>query len=166
MGLDTKTYWLTDRQSQCNFDFDFDVSHFVSTVRECVLWLQWYFERIIQWECYNYCVKISYQETSTEDRNLLYELWLQWYFERIIQWECYNYCVKISYQETSSEDRNLLYELWLQWYLEYVVQWDCYSWLWWRSVSGQQIRYPIRNPVERHCNTWQYLKHLCVWERF
>jgi hypothetical protein len=22
MGLDTKTYWLTDRQSQCNFDFD------------------------------------------------------------------------------------------------------------------------------------------------
>jgi hypothetical protein len=25
-GLDTKTYWLTDRQSQCNFDFDFEVS--------------------------------------------------------------------------------------------------------------------------------------------
>jgi hypothetical protein len=24
MGLDTKAYWLTDRQSQCNFDFDFD----------------------------------------------------------------------------------------------------------------------------------------------
>jgi hypothetical protein len=24
MGLDTKTYWLTDRQSQCNFNFDFD----------------------------------------------------------------------------------------------------------------------------------------------
>jgi hypothetical protein len=23
MGLDTKSYWLTDRQSQCNFDFDF-----------------------------------------------------------------------------------------------------------------------------------------------
>jgi hypothetical protein len=22
MMLDTKTYWLTDRQSQCNFDFD------------------------------------------------------------------------------------------------------------------------------------------------
>jgi hypothetical protein len=22
MGLDTKTYWLTDRQSQCDFDFD------------------------------------------------------------------------------------------------------------------------------------------------
>jgi hypothetical protein len=24
MGLDTKTYWLFDRQSQCNFDFDFE----------------------------------------------------------------------------------------------------------------------------------------------
>jgi hypothetical protein len=22
MGLDTKTYWLTDRQSQCDFDFE------------------------------------------------------------------------------------------------------------------------------------------------
>jgi hypothetical protein len=22
MGLDAKTYWLTDRQSQCDFDFD------------------------------------------------------------------------------------------------------------------------------------------------
>jgi hypothetical protein len=26
MGLDTKTYWLTDRQSQCDFDFDFEKS--------------------------------------------------------------------------------------------------------------------------------------------
>jgi hypothetical protein len=25
MGLDTKTYWLTHRQSQCDFDSDFDV---------------------------------------------------------------------------------------------------------------------------------------------
>jgi hypothetical protein len=25
MGLDTKIYWLTNRQSQCNFDFDFDL---------------------------------------------------------------------------------------------------------------------------------------------
>jgi hypothetical protein len=24
MGLDTKTHWLTDRQSQCDFDFDFE----------------------------------------------------------------------------------------------------------------------------------------------
>jgi hypothetical protein len=26
MGLDAKTYWLTDRQSQCDFDFEFDLS--------------------------------------------------------------------------------------------------------------------------------------------
>jgi hypothetical protein len=26
-GLDTKTYWLTDRQSQCNFDFDLKIVH-------------------------------------------------------------------------------------------------------------------------------------------
>jgi hypothetical protein len=26
MGLDTKTYWLTDRQSQCDFDFDLSYS--------------------------------------------------------------------------------------------------------------------------------------------
>jgi hypothetical protein len=25
MGLDTRTYWLTDRQSQCDFDFDYTV---------------------------------------------------------------------------------------------------------------------------------------------
>jgi hypothetical protein len=24
MELDTKNYWLTDRQSQCDFDFDFE----------------------------------------------------------------------------------------------------------------------------------------------
>jgi hypothetical protein len=24
MGLDTKTYWLTGRQPQCDFHFDFD----------------------------------------------------------------------------------------------------------------------------------------------
>jgi hypothetical protein len=25
MGLDTKTYWLTDRQSQCDFDLKYKV---------------------------------------------------------------------------------------------------------------------------------------------
>jgi hypothetical protein len=38
MGLDTKTYWLTDRQSQCDFDFDFDFgSGAFSAVRAEVL---------------------------------------------------------------------------------------------------------------------------------
>jgi hypothetical protein len=30
MGLDTKTYWLTDRQSQFDFDFDFDFEFEIS----------------------------------------------------------------------------------------------------------------------------------------
>jgi hypothetical protein len=35
MGLDTKTYWLTDRQSQCDFDFDLSQEQLaVSTRRE------------------------------------------------------------------------------------------------------------------------------------
>jgi hypothetical protein len=35
MGLDTKTYWLTDRQSQCNFDFD---SESVETFKDSVIY--------------------------------------------------------------------------------------------------------------------------------
>jgi hypothetical protein len=35
MGLDTKTYWLTNRQSQCDFDFDFDYSAIEDSVVEC-----------------------------------------------------------------------------------------------------------------------------------
>jgi hypothetical protein len=27
MGLDIKTYWLTKRQSQCDFDFDSDLNY-------------------------------------------------------------------------------------------------------------------------------------------
>jgi hypothetical protein len=37
MGLDTKTYWLTDRQSQCDFDFDFEVQ--TLNLRLTKLWL-------------------------------------------------------------------------------------------------------------------------------
>jgi hypothetical protein len=33
MWLDTKTYWLTDRQSQCDFDFDFDFDLIVGVLR-------------------------------------------------------------------------------------------------------------------------------------
>jgi hypothetical protein len=34
MGFDTKTYWLTDRQSQCDFDFDLTVE-FTKFLSEC-----------------------------------------------------------------------------------------------------------------------------------
>jgi hypothetical protein len=38
MGLDTKTYWLTDRQSQCNFDFDLVDREFCTGVCEEMTW--------------------------------------------------------------------------------------------------------------------------------
>jgi hypothetical protein len=33
MGLDTKTYWLTERQSQCDFDFDLGWELRIRTMR-------------------------------------------------------------------------------------------------------------------------------------
>jgi hypothetical protein len=47
MGLDTKTYWLTDRQSQCDFDFDSLVS-----VVELVRWIEvnWLVSELLSWE--------------------------------------------------------------------------------------------------------------------
>jgi predicted 3-demethylubiquinone-9 3-methyltransferase (glyoxalase superfamily) len=44
MGFDTKTYWLTDRQSQCDFDFDFAVSLEVEYEKEAEYdrtWKKW-----------------------------------------------------------------------------------------------------------------------------
>jgi hypothetical protein len=52
MGLDTKTVWLTDRQSRCGFDFDSLVVEY-SPVGKNVA------------EDY---VKIPYQETTSEDK--------------------------------------------------------------------------------------------------
>jgi hypothetical protein len=34
MGLDTKTYWLTGRQSQCDFDFDLRLDKYVQLEKE------------------------------------------------------------------------------------------------------------------------------------
>jgi hypothetical protein len=57
MGLDTKTYWLTDRQSQHDFDFDFVSSEPIGTgSREeykksacedfmCAI-VEWYWDRV------------------------------------------------------------------------------------------------------------------------
>jgi hypothetical protein len=50
MGLDTKTYWLTDRQSQCDFDFDFDLS--VQFLSECGgMQLAVRFPSVNMWRC-------------------------------------------------------------------------------------------------------------------
>jgi hypothetical protein len=44
---------------------------------------------VVRWDSYNYCVKISYQGTPSEDRRLLCELWLQWYWG-VVQWDYYS----------------------------------------------------------------------------
>jgi hypothetical protein len=51
MGLDTKTYWLTDRQSQCNFDFDFDF----------VTWESWDRSWLVGW-LVGWCVSGLFRE--------------------------------------------------------------------------------------------------------
>jgi hypothetical protein len=45
MGIDTKTYWLTDRQSQCDFNFDFEES-----VGELGGGLLWFSREMLLWE--------------------------------------------------------------------------------------------------------------------
>jgi hypothetical protein len=57
MGLDTKTYWLTDwltdRQSQCDFDFDFDLyrKEVVWTITSSVLLENRFSGRVSQGAC-------------------------------------------------------------------------------------------------------------------
>jgi hypothetical protein len=45
MGLDTKTYWLTDRQSQCDFDFD---STWIQGERDQSEITEWFFIEICE----------------------------------------------------------------------------------------------------------------------
>jgi hypothetical protein len=63
MGLDTKTYWLTDRQSQCNFHFDFDFD-----LSRGEWWLKTRSQKdfIVIWTA-SFCVEIRCQETTSED---------------------------------------------------------------------------------------------------
>jgi hypothetical protein len=53
MGLDTKTYWLTDRQPQCDFDFDFENK-------------KWQEDFTVIWSA-SFYVEIRWQETTSED---------------------------------------------------------------------------------------------------
>jgi hypothetical protein len=84
MGLDTKTYWLTDRQSQYDFDFDFWI------IIERISW-----EGSRSWlrrddnELVEICTSACEKKTSCV---------LQ------LQWDWCNYCVEIRCQDTTSED--------------------------------------------------------------
>jgi hypothetical protein len=79
MGLDTKTYWLIDRQSQCNFDFDFDFDNELVVRIERAsgdgkkgvrLWKEDFMcAAVLQWDCYtrSSCATIRYQEITSGD---------------------------------------------------------------------------------------------------
>jgi hypothetical protein len=78
MVLDTKTYWLTDRQSQCNFDFDFDSGldeRELALENRVEFWRvgipkslnkKWQEGFVVIWSDSS-CVKIRCQETDSED---------------------------------------------------------------------------------------------------
>jgi hypothetical protein len=71
MGLDTKTYWLIDRLSQCDIDsdsgrgvsseFSVEDSHGKFVVWRLGVWLEDFIhvECVIQWDCYSSCVLIA-----------------------------------------------------------------------------------------------------------
>jgi hypothetical protein len=73
MGLDTKTYWLTERQSQCDFDFDFDFDFWLGIQFSC--WVQL---KVQLWDVNQRTTeaKIRYQETSSEDAGEELPLWI------------------------------------------------------------------------------------------
>jgi hypothetical protein len=47
MGLDTNTYWLSDRQSQCDFDFDLNRQR-IEEVKRSTMKFSWKSE-YFQW---------------------------------------------------------------------------------------------------------------------
>jgi hypothetical protein len=76
MGLDSKSYWLTDRQSQCNFDFDY----------ERVLRRQ-----LEEWEvCVRWSPACEDVSPGAEERSLLEDVTKQRSEDR--DWEHYSLC--------------------------------------------------------------------------
>jgi hypothetical protein len=57
MGLDTKTYWLTDRQLQCDFDFELTSLEFWSSTGTAV-WPEEKLEDLVCdiYMCYSYSI--------------------------------------------------------------------------------------------------------------
>jgi hypothetical protein len=102
MGLDTKTYWLTDRQSQCDCDFDLfeTVELEVPACQDARMGIElrnWGFG-IIK------CRSVQTWKSASGRLSVWFEDFmcgvLQWYLECDI----YSSCVKIRCQETDSEN--------------------------------------------------------------
>jgi hypothetical protein len=72
--VNTKTYWQTDRQSQCDFDFDLEWWSVINSCKSAAVKRRlyvWYLEWVIQCDCYSSCAKIRCQETASGDCNRL-----------------------------------------------------------------------------------------------
>jgi hypothetical protein len=90
MGLDTKTYWLTDRQSQCDFDFDSVESQPVKRVLRgwcemaaSLAALSWYFSSLREAAKHRVVAKVRlWKEDFACDIGC------------VIQWDCYSLCLK------------------------------------------------------------------------
>jgi hypothetical protein len=79
MGLDTKTYCLTDRQSQCDFDFDFELIR--------VIWSSSVSVQMFNWQTENSPLKTATECSSCEDLVWFEDFTcatVQWYWECVI----------------------------------------------------------------------------------
>jgi hypothetical protein len=85
MGLDTETYWLTDSQSQCDFDFEQQREENGYTAAQGVE---------------NSDKRIPVVQ-RTRERELALEIWIEEDF--IVIWSDHS-CAKIRGQETDGED--------------------------------------------------------------
>jgi hypothetical protein len=168
MGLDTKIYWLTDRQSQCDFDFGLTEKSDVASRswqatnqgHELVM------ERsttVLGWEFLS--VEDSHEkfvvgeefEVSLWRLNVWFEDFMcavvQWYLE----WDSYSSCVKIRCQQTNRETfaeelpllRSVTKQRLLKTDLE-VVLWVTVNCLWLRVIVKEGVNksnHPIRSPL-------------------
>jgi hypothetical protein len=77
MGLDTKTYWLTDRQSQCDFDFGELLEKWNWEFRSCKRVVveeqesrEWEYngvqQRVLEWELSQFSVGDSHGKSVFE----------------------------------------------------------------------------------------------------
>jgi hypothetical protein len=95
MGLDTKTYWLTDRQSQCDFDFDFDLTVSVSK------WMKRYSDQFSESGLvmrYERSKRTEYKKSACE--NVKRDWKISWVIIVVI-WSD-SFCVEIDCQERTS----------------------------------------------------------------
>jgi hypothetical protein len=76
MGLDTKTYLLTDRQSQCDFDFDRNILELEKNYLKSKAVSQVSTDKQLRGEIQPECGRLSkkWSDAEPEDKSLVYVL--------------------------------------------------------------------------------------------